>query len=364
MRSRIRSVHALPPDVLVRRERDVGEDAVVLEHLHRVRIRVVVGPRRDAEESELRVHRVEPTVVADAHPGDVVADGPQLPALELGRRYQHREVGLAGRARERAGDEVRLALGTLGLEQHHVLREPALVLRSIARDPQREALLSEQRVSAVSGSDRPDGVVLREVRDVAALRIAVGDRVKSAVEVVRTREPVERDLAHPGHDPHVQDDVDRVRELDAEHRERRIRRAHEVGDDVHRSSLHRAVVDRRELAARFLGLHPVVRRARLGLRRRAHERQLLGPGDVVRVRARVVGAWALVGIQRDEHAAGDRLFGEELRLLVGTVAPIDLVGLAHARHLVHPGQEMLVGRGSFLGDEHRESDSRLRGATT
>src|SRR5439155_11359307 len=128
---------------------------------------VVIRPRRDAEESELGVDRVETPVVTNAHPRDVVADRPELPPRELRRRHEHGEIGLTRGAWERAGDEVRLAFGTFGLEQHHVLREPTLVLRAVARDAEREALLAEQRVAAVARSDRPDGVVLREVRHVS-----------------------------------------------------------------------------------------------------------------------------------------------------------------------------------------------------
>src|SRR5207247_6758889 len=117
-----------------------------------------------------------------------------LPAGELGWRNEHREIRLARRARERAGDEVRLALGRNRFEQHHVLGEPALLVSVIARDAQREAFLAEQRVAAVAGADRPDHVVLPELTDIAALRIAIRDRVHAAVERRRSAEAVDREL--------------------------------------------------------------------------------------------------------------------------------------------------------------------------
>ena len=55
------------------------------------------------------------------------------------------------------------------------------------------------------------------------------------------------------------------------------------GHDVHRAALHRAVEELAELRVRLVGRHPVVRRARLVLGRRADEREVLDARDVVRV---------------------------------------------------------------------------------
>ena len=103
------ALQALPPHVAVVGLGDVGEDGVARrDGLHRVGVGVPVGARRDAEEAELGVDGVEPAVLAEPHPGDVVADGLGAPAGD--GRLQHREVGLAARRRERRGDEVRLVL--------------------------------------------------------------------------------------------------------------------------------------------------------------------------------------------------------------------------------------------------------------
>ena len=101
--------HPLPPDVAVVGLRAVGEDRVRADRRHRVRVGLLAGARRDAEEAGLRVDRVQPAVVAELHPGDVVADRLDLPARDRGD--QHREVGLAARARERRGDVLDVALG-------------------------------------------------------------------------------------------------------------------------------------------------------------------------------------------------------------------------------------------------------------
>ena len=61
-------------------------------------------PGRDAEEAVLGVDRVEPAVLADADPGDVVADRLDLPARQ--GRLEHGQVRLAAGRRERRGDVV------------------------------------------------------------------------------------------------------------------------------------------------------------------------------------------------------------------------------------------------------------------
>ena len=71
-----------------------------------------------------------------------------------------------------AGDVLDHALGRGQLEDQHVLGEPALVARHHRRDPQREALLAEQRVAAVARAERPDLARLGEVHDVLVVGVA------------------------------------------------------------------------------------------------------------------------------------------------------------------------------------------------
>ena len=85
----------------------------------------------------LGVDGVEPAVVAELHPGDVVADRLDLPALQ--RRDQHREVGLATALGKAAVMNLTSPLGRGELEDQHVLGQPALVAR---RPPRRSAARS------------------------------------------------------------------------------------------------------------------------------------------------------------------------------------------------------------------------------
>ena len=229
------ALEALPPDVAVVGQRDVGEQRVaLLDGAHRVRVGLPVGARRDAEEAELRVDRVEPAVLAEAHPRDVVADGLGAPARD--GRLQHRQVGLAAGRRERRGDVVGLLLRADQLEDQHVLGQPALVVGDRRGDPQRVALLAEQRVAAVAGAVAPDLPGLREVRRCTWSRCTAtarrpgraraGRRPSAGAARTGPRRAVEQRQhrgAHPGHDLHRDDDVLGVGDLDAEHRAARRR---------------------------------------------------------------------------------------------------------------------------------------------
>src|ERR1019366_8550551 len=102
--------HALPPDaavgfsVLANGESDVGEDCVAGRRSHGVGVGFDRGAGGDAEEAGLGIDGAELAMRIGLDPGDVVADGPYLPALEAWGRDEHGEVGLAAGGGERAGD--------------------------------------------------------------------------------------------------------------------------------------------------------------------------------------------------------------------------------------------------------------------
>src|SRR5213082_896463 len=118
---RRRAVFPFPPDIALIGECDVCEERVVLNRLHRVRIRFVTRPGHDAEISVLGIDRVKPSVRADLHPGDVVADRGDLPAFEMRGRNEHREICFAAGARERRGNVMLSAFGRFHSENEHML---------------------------------------------------------------------------------------------------------------------------------------------------------------------------------------------------------------------------------------------------
>ena len=67
-------------------------------------------------------------------------------------------------------------------ENEHVLGEPALFFREIGSDPKGETFLAQEHIAAVTGADRDDGVVLREVADPAVLGIDLEKRMDAAIK--------------------------------------------------------------------------------------------------------------------------------------------------------------------------------------
>ena len=102
-------------------------------------------------------------------PGDIVAHRPDLPAFEAFGRHQHGEIGFAAGAGKRGRDVGLFALRIFHAEDQHVLGHPAFIARDIRGDAQRKALFTQQRVAAVSGTERPDFAGFREVDDVLFL---------------------------------------------------------------------------------------------------------------------------------------------------------------------------------------------------
>ena len=228
-----------------------------------------------------------------------------------------------------------LALGRGQLQDQHVLGHPALVAGHDRRDPQREALLAEQRVAAVAGAVGPDLARLGEVDDVLVVGVARprhvlprpaerrADRVHAGHVVAVVAERVERRLTHPGHDPHRDRHVRRVGQLHADVGDRRPDRTHRERDHVHRPAAHRALEQAVQQPAHLRGLAPVVRRAGVRLVGRADVRPVLHARHIAGVRPRKVGVRTLGVRQALERAAVDQHLREPVVLLVGAVAPVD-----------------------------------------
>ena len=80
---------------------------------------------------------------------------------------------------------------------------------------------------------------------------------------------------------HIEDNVDRVGQLNAYFGERGTDRTHGIRDDVHGTAFHNAVVHRGEFCVHFFGVAPVVGRACILFFSRADEGSRLNAGNVV-----------------------------------------------------------------------------------
>ena len=265
-----RAVHAFPPDVAVIGQGAIGEDDIFLDGLHRHGIGTVRGARRHAEKSGFRIDGVEPSVGADFHPGDIVADAFTFPAFD--GRLEHRQIGLAAGGGKGGGDMILLAFGIRQSQNQHVLGHPAFAFGHGRRDAQRQTFLAQERVAAVAGTVRPDQVLIRKMADVFFLNRRAGpgnillpffqrsaDGMHTGNEIALIAEFLENFLAHTGHDVHVADHIGTVGNLDADFGNRRINRAHGKRNDVHRAPLHASLVEALHGFLQFSRFNPVVR---------------------------------------------------------------------------------------------------------
>ncbi len=238
--------HPLPPDVPIVGQGAVGEDAVLLHGLHGVGIGVIVGARRHAEVPVLGVDGIELAIVLGLDPGDVVADGGDLPAIEGLGRDQHGEVGLAAGAGEGRRHIGLLFFGGLDAQNQHVLGEPAVVPGHDGGDAQGQALLTQQGVAAVAAAVGPDLAGLRKMGDVLVIDVRGAgpddiflvrfqrgaDRMHAGYEFAVVTQDIQNLLAHAGHDPLVDHHIGRVGDLEPDVGDVGAQGTHAEGDHV------------------------------------------------------------------------------------------------------------------------------------
>ena len=291
---------------------------------------------RHAEEACFGIDRPQPAVGAGVHPGDVVAHRPDLVTLLAFRRDQHGEIGLAASARERRGNVGDAPVRLLDADDQHVFGQPAFLASHVAAQPQGEALLAQQGVSAIARSDRPDRPFFREVHDEAAVWTQVAQGMQPLDVVGRRAQPVQRDAAHARHDPHVGGHVRAVGDLDADLAVWRTDRSHDVGHDVQGAALHRALEQRADF---LLGLgrgHPVVVGAGVFFLPCTDEGEVFGTRDVFRVAAVEVAVGVLILVQRNQGAVVEHVPNQPLILFFRTVTPMNALGMGMLGRLFDP----------------------------
>jgi hypothetical protein len=215
------------------------------------------------------------------------------------------------------------------------------------------ALLAQQRVAAVARADALDRELFGEMHDEAAVRIEIADRVQAPHERALALDAAQGRIAHARHDAHVRDDVRAVCDLDAATGERRVDRAHAVRDDVHRAPAHRALEQRIDLAVSFLRLQPVIVRAGVVARARAHEREVLDAGDVRRVGAVQVTIRVGRRVELAKIAAGEHRCDQARVLGLGPRAPVNRIRLRESRDFFNPALQRRIRRAHFDGNLNR-----------
>ncbi len=160
------------------------------------------------------------------------------------------------------------------------------------------------------------------MHDEAAIGIQLTNGVQSAHEVAIRRNALQSGASDARHDRHIQHNVGAVRNLDAAARQRRVDRAHAVGDDVQGPLMHTATEQVPHLDVSFLRIHPMIVRAGVVLGARADVGQMLDAGDVAGVRAGEMAAGEEVLVESLKLPVAQQLRGQVANLLVGAVAPM------------------------------------------
>ena len=159
----------------------------------RVGVGALVGVLGDAEDAVLGVHPVEPAgLLLDPQPRDVVAVERHVVALaERVGGGHHRQVGLAGGAREAATDVVVLpGLLVVDADEHVLLGEELLARPAVVRPlPQAVRDLAEQRVAAVGRAEVQDRALVGDRHEVALVAVgALAEVLQVAGDVDRADE--------------------------------------------------------------------------------------------------------------------------------------------------------------------------------
>ena len=255
-----------------------------------------------------------------------------------------------------------VALGARELEDQHVLGQPALVAGHDRRDPQREALLAQQRVAAVARSRRTRSRASRGSGRCTSPRCTatapdVSPSASGAPTVCRqgTKSPSSPSTSSAPLPIRVMiridhRDVGGVGELDADLGDRRAQRAHAERDDVHASGrASRRRTCRRARSRMSAGSRQLLVGPASSLALRADERAVLDPRDVARIGARQVRVRPLGVRELLERSRLYELSAQRVVLLRGAVAPVDRRRLRQLGDLLDPGEELACvswGRGS------------------
>ena len=119
--------YTFPPDIAIIGFGNVSKDTVFGKAFHGIGIGVHAGSWRDTKKSGFRVNRVKLAIIAKFHPADIVAYCFNSPAGNS--RNEHRQIGFATCAGERADNVMGLTFRISQFQNQHMFREPTFVPR-------------------------------------------------------------------------------------------------------------------------------------------------------------------------------------------------------------------------------------------
>ena len=149
-------------------------------------------------------------------------------------------------------------------------------------------------------------------------------------------------MPHPGHDPHIEDDIGAVGQLDADFTERGADRPHRERDNIHCPPLHAILENVTRAPIAFVRQQPVIGRAGVAFIPGADIGQMLGAGDVIEGGAVVNAAGQFFLVELDQLAGLERFFFQPVFFRLRSVAPDDAVRFAQLGALAHPFSQFFV----------------------
>ena len=89
-----------------------------------------------------------------------------------------------------------------------MLSLPALVFALIGSNSESEALFAEKNISAVTGINGDDCVILRELADISLFFVDIALAMKTANPILAVAQSLENGCADSGHNSHIKNNID------------------------------------------------------------------------------------------------------------------------------------------------------------
>ena len=118
--------------------------------------------------------------------------------------------------------------------------------------------------------------------------------------------------------------------------------AHAERQHIHGASAHAAVEKFFQLPPHFEWVCPVIRRACAVFGKGANESAVFHAGHVARIGLGIIAPRPKFLVQLDESASFDHLLAERGVFLLGTIHPVDGLGLSEGNHFLDPPKKVFV----------------------
>ena len=142
--------HAFPPNISRFRQRNIGEDRVVLDGLHSTKIGTVRCSRSHSKEPGFRIDGIQSSILANVQPSNIVTNTTHCPS---GQRWnQHGQIRLSTGTGESCTNVVLFSCRRSETKNQHMLRQPAFIPAQHGSNSQSIALFAKQCIATITTS--------------------------------------------------------------------------------------------------------------------------------------------------------------------------------------------------------------------